>query len=60
MDRKSRIENIDKYKLVIAKLKCENPGFVVQQATIIIACLGGCSPSLKNNLKSFKLYEKRN
>ena len=52
MDRKSRIENIDKYKLEIAKLKCENPGFVVQQATILIDCLGGCSPSLKNNLKS--------
>ena len=45
-------EKIGKYKHVIAKLKCENHGFVVQQATIIIDCLGGFSPSLKSNLKS--------
>ena len=52
-NRESKLtEKIDKYKHVIAKLKCENHGFVVQQATIIIDCLGGFSPSLKNNLKS--------
>ena len=46
-NRESKLtEKIDIYKHVIAKFKCENPGFVVQQATIIIDCLGGFSPSL--------------
>ena len=43
-------EKEDKYKDIITKLKIENPGFIVEQATFIIDVLGGYSMHLKWNI----------
>ena len=44
------VEKVEKYKDIIRKLKVENPGFAVEQATFIIDVLGGYSIHLKNNI----------
>ena len=43
-------EKEDKYKEIITRLKVENPGYTVEQATFIIDALGGYSHSLKRNI----------
>ena len=45
------VEKIDKYANIIRCLKVQNPGFEVEQVTLIIDCLGGFSRSLNDNLK---------
>jgi hypothetical protein len=43
-------EKEDKYKDIVTRLKVENPGHSVVQATFIIDVLGGYSAHLKENI----------
>ena len=50
-NRESKIkEKDDKYRDIITKIKVENPGHSVVQATFIIDVLGGYSAHLKENI----------
>ena len=49
------VEKLDKYKEIIQSLKVDNPGFLVEQATFIIDCMGGYSKDLIDNLSSIGL-----
>ena len=50
-NRETKIkEKEEKYKDIITRLKVENPGYQVDQATFIIDVLGGYSPHLKRNI----------
>ena len=46
---KKEIEKADKYINIIQSLKIDHPGYVVEQLTFIMDCLGGFSNELKNS-----------
>ena len=47
---KKVVEKEEKYRDIITKLRVENPGYQVEQATFIIDVLGGYSTHLKRNI----------
>lgn len=44
-------EKDEKYVNIVQNLKVENPGYVVQQLTFIVDCLGGYSKDLRDKLR---------
>ena len=51
-------EKVEKYKNIVQSMKIDNPGFLVNQATFIVDCLGGYSDDLISNLTSVGLTRK--
>ena len=51
-------EKVEKYKRIVQNLKVDNPGYLVQQLTFIIDCLGGYSKDFIENLQLLNLTRK--